>query len=361
MKITHRIHEVISGAPLSIPITATGSWSDSLTSKGSGRFQIPLALTRFTPEDWQASTLHWFHMIAEYWDNHPVFFGLIAKKAWDFETQVLTLDTVTVDDLFYNRFTFGVNNYENGDLTIESQTLRAAMVQVLKRGMQWGGTWPLPLNFLAPEFEPGTFTQAWKNHDYKRISDLIDIIQSQEGGPDLAYIPQVDENFNARWDVHIGSPRITGKTIDLPMSVRQSRARGAQLIEDGRGMLSGTITKGEGFGKIRPHGWAGFMGGPVMAVRDSARDVVALDSRLDSIAKEDLAAVRSPLNQYEFELFVGDRGTPFPIRDFRLGTRLNLRHSGDAYRRPESQMQYVVARSHDTSNPDTVRPEVQPA
>jgi hypothetical protein len=360
VRITHKLHEIISGAPLSIPITATGSWSDSMTSVGSGRFRIPLALSRFTPAEWEGSTVHWWHMIAEYWDGHPMYFGLIKDKVFDFDTNMLELSTVTVDDLFSNRYTFGVANYDDGDLSIESQTLRAALVQVLQRGMAWGGTWPLPFDFVSPTVEGGAFSQDWKRHDWKRISDLVKIIQSQDGGPDLAFVPKVTAQSYARWDVHTGSPRIDGPTIDLPVSVRRSLAKGVRLKQAGGDMASGTMVRGEGLGKGRPYGWAGFMDGPAMVVRDTARDMVANDANLMSIAQGDLKRLRSPTEQYEYDLVVGDASNPFPIRDLRLGTRFNFRHSGNAYRAAESQTHYLVAMAHDTSNPHIVNPEVQP-
>lgn len=358
MRITHRLHEVISGAPLSIPITATGSWNDSLTSRGGGRFTIPLAGSRFTPAQWRASTMHWFHMIAEYWDNHPVFFGLIARKEIDLHADMLELSTVTVDDLFANRYTFGVANYVDGALSIESQSLRAAMVQILLRGTGWGGTWALPFDFDAPAAEAGNFSQTWKNHDWTKISNLIDLIRAQDGGPDLAFIPKITATGHARWDVRIGTPRISGPVIDLPLSVRSSRARGARVIEDGAAMLSGAFARGEGLGKNRAFGSAGFIDGPLMAVRDAARDMTANDTNLDGIALADLKRNRKPVTQYEFDLLLSG-GSTFPIADFRLGTRFNLRHSGNAYLEPASQMQYTVARSFNGIKPDTVRPEVQ--
>lgn len=358
MRITHKLFEFMSGAPLSIPITATGSWNDSLTTVGSGRFSIPLEGSPFTPAQWRASTAHWFHMVAELWDDHPVFFGLIARKEIGLETNTLEVSTVTVNDLFANRFTFGVGTYPGGDLTVESQSYRAALVQVILRAINRGATWTLPFDFDAPTYEAGGFSQEWKNHDWKRISDLIDIIQSQDGGPDLAFIPKLDANGYARWDVRIGTPRISGPTIDLPMSVRKSRARGARIIEDGVNMLSGAFTRGEGMGKNRAFGEAGFIGGPTMAVRDAARDMPSNDANLNGIALADLKRNRGPITQYEFDLMLNG-AAPFPLSDFRLGTRFNLRHSGNAYLEPASQMQYTVARSFATSTPDTARPEVQ--
>lgn len=359
MRITHKLFQVLEGAPLSIPLPGSGSWNNSLSSVGNGRFTIPLQNSQFTPKQWQDNTLHWFHMIAELWDGHPVFFGLIADKWFDFRTETLEVDTVTVDDLFSNRYTFGVANYDQGDLSIESQSLRAAMVQIINRGTEWGGTWPLPFDFDAPKYEAGTFTQSWKRHDWKRISDLMNIVQSQDGGPDLAFIPKLTANGFARWDVRIGTPKIAGPTIDLPLGVRNANATNVRRAERGRAMVSGQFARGEGGGNLRPYGWAGFIGGPPMAVRDAARDMVANDSNLDSIAMADLKRNRGPVEQWEFDLVLGNAQNPLPYKNVRLGTRFNMRYGKNAYLEAGTSTQYLTALSFDTKDPNTIRPEVQ--
>lgn len=359
MRITHKLFQVLDGAPLSIPLPGSGSWNNSLSSVGNGRFSIPLSNTPFSPQQWRENTLHWFHMIAELWDGHPVFFGLIADKWFDFPTETLQIDTMTVDDLFSNRYTFGVGTYATGGLTIASQSLRAALAQILRRAIDRGATWTLPFDFDAPTYEAGGFSQEWKNHDWKRISDLLNIVQSQDGGPDIAFIPKITSAGLARWDVRIGTPKIAGPTIDLPLSVRNPNATNVRRAERGRAMVSGQFTRGEGGGNIRPFGEAGFIGGPPMAVRDASRDMVANDSNLDSIAMANLKRNRGPVEQWEFDLVLGNAQNPLPYKDVRLGTRFNMRHGKNAYLEAGSTTQYLTALSFDTKDPNIIRPEVQ--
>lgn len=161
--------------------------------------------------------------------------------------------------------------------------------------------------------------------------------------------------------MYAGDPRIDGPTIDLPLSVKKSHARNVRVREQGRGMLSGAFVKGEGGGKGRLFGEAGFIGGPTMAVRDSARDMVSESANLNNYALAELKKKRKPIEQWEFDLVIGEADNPFPIEDFRLGTRLNLKHSGNAYRPAEEKPQYLVKFTHSTRDRDIVSPEVQPA
>lgn len=365
--LNYRLYRVTTGDPIGLPIYAEGNYRDSLSTVGSGTHKIVIpTVTKYTQAQWKAATAHWWAMLAVMWDDEPLYFGIIQDKTWDYWSQTLTLKTVTIDDFWRNRYTFGVGGgYNLPAFKIVAQSMRAALAATINRvnGGVWGGTWPMPLDFNVPLAESGTFSLDLENHDWKTGQSIIDNIQARDGAPDVAYLPKITADGKARWDVLIGSPRIPGPSVTVPLSVRRGRALSPVLHEAGGEMVSGMFTPGEGTGKIRPHGEAGFIDGPAMAVRDAARTIsdVDDDDALNDMAMATLVARRRATRQHDFGLVIDDGPNALPASAMRLGTRINLLHSGDGYEPPFTEANYIVAISHSSSSPREFTPEVQPA
>ena len=150
--LTYRLFNTITGNPIGLPIHCQGSWRDSMTSVGSGTFELQVPrVSRFTPAQWQAATAHWMVTLVEFWDDVPMFAGVIEDKIWDYWREVLTLKTVTVDDFLRNRFPFGVGGgYGLPPFQVVSKSLRAALMAAIRRstGEMWGGEWDLPFRWV---------------------------------------------------------------------------------------------------------------------------------------------------------------------------------------------------------------------
>jgi len=368
--LSYRIHRTTTGAPLSIPVYAPGRFNVSMTQVGGGTHTMPLAMSRFTPTQWHASTLHWWHTLVIRWDGWPIYAGPIGKKYWNPRRKTLQLTTVTVDALLRDRFPFGVGSYHVGDFHVVSKSLRGAIAQIIRQVSLDGPTtspwhsWALPFA-ISGLGEGGGFTRTWEAKEWATSADIVKDIRELDGGPDLAFVPAYDENENLRWDVRIGAPRVDGATIDVPLSVRNGPAGDWGLTEDGMAMLTGLFMRGEGGGEDRPFGEAGDFDAiptprPLMTVRDAARNAVAEKDTgiLNGKALAQLRDDRFPTDQFDMPLIAG-AGNWHP-RDLTMGTRLNLRYSGDEYLDPFTSMQYVIALSHDASSQRVFTPEVQP-
>lgn len=364
--LTFRLHRTTTGAPLSIPVRARGRSNMSMTAVGNGTHALPLAGTQYSPDQWQDATGYWWNTLAVCWNDWPIYAGLIRKTRWSKRSKVLTLETVTVDALLDDRLAFGVSAFAEGDFEVVAKSLRSALAQII-RHVSTEGPFPSPrhsraLPFLfSHENEAGAFAKLWEAKDWKTAADMIRFVRELDGGPDLAFIPVYDAARNLRWEVRAGNPRIDGVTIDLPVSVRKSPAIDVDYIGDGSGMLTGLFLPGEGGGSDRVFGEAGdFDIGdvprqrPLMPIRDAVRSKAStLDKTvLDSNAEAQLKRDRFPTNQIELAI-VGKS------RELTLGTRLNVRDSGDEYTKPFNSLQYVVALSHDTNRPHVLSPEVQ--
>lgn len=362
--LSYKIHRTTTGTPLSIPVHAPGRFNMSMTQVGSGTHDMVISKA-FTPTQWHQSTYHWWHSLAVLWDGWPIYAGPIAGKVWNPATKTLTLSTVTPDALLQDRYPFGVGAFGQGDFEVVSKSLRGAIVQAIQRAAADENvdppfSWRLPFRFHFVG-EAGDFTRTWAAKDWATTADIVSTIRKMDGAPDVAFVPFYDENGNLGWDVFVGSPRIDGPTIDLPMSVRGSRGHTFQVQEDGRGMLTGLFARGEGRGGIRPFGEAGYIDGPPMLVRDAARNVTDIDDQdmLNSMALGLLKEARRPTRQIDLSLVAGLEGGPLPVKDLRLGTRFNLRYSGDEYLDPFTSLEYTVALSHSASAPKLFQPEVQ--
>lgn len=366
MKITHGLFELTTGKPLSIPVRAPGRWTLALSQRGSGTHDIviPYGITAFTPEQWAASTMKWWHVLVEMWDGQPKYAGIIVDKHWSPSRQTLTLDTLTIDTLLEDRYPFGVGSYETTTFGVAGVSLRGAVAQTINRVFsdpfpQPYTSWlaPLDIAFLG---EAGGFARAFPNEDWRTAKQIIETIQKLPGGPDVVFRPKLTAEGWLRWDVVIGDPLVTGPTIDLPLSVRSTAAADVVMHEYGRDMFSGLFVRGEGLDKRRGYGEAGNAPGPFMAVRDVAQNEVGEELDLTAIAGERLRKNRGPVEQNEVGLlYLGDGPGRISPASVLIGARVKHRYSGDGYKAPFDKTAYMTSISFDGSRPDTVRPELQ--
>lgn len=349
-----------------------GSWEQSINAFGSGSHDIVLANSRYMPSQWRDATAHWWMSLVEYHDGVPKYWGVIKDKRWIPDRRTLHLDTVTPEALLQDRYILGVGNLQAGEdmeyaFKVVSKSLRAAMAQAIMWGIGQAGAplgwdWGLPFRF-SNVGESGSFSHSWPFHDWKTIWDIVRYIQSLENGADLAFVPALNGG-NIVADVLIGNPRISGPTIDLPMSVRKSRVSGLIINEIGSDMLTGAFGKPEGYGADVGEA-LGLAGTPsdvtrTMPVRDAVVGVEDEDTNVQSFTTEYQKQHAAAVRQDEFTLHVEDDASayPFPVADLRLGTRLNARRSGDEYRDPETNTYYVTKLSYDASSRNVYRPEV---
>ncbi|CAN7267599.1 hypothetical protein LJR186_001236 [Microbacterium foliorum] len=328
-----------------------------------------LARTPFSRADWQDAIKPWVRSLGCWRDGAPSYGGMIVDYDWDHDNETLTLDTVTPDAILRDRYPFGVGTYlTDPDFIVTSASLRSAAERAIRyvTGGFGGPEWGIPFRFqnLA---EAGSFSKTWTKDEWATAADIVTMIRKMLGGPDLAFVPYSDSG-KLKYDVLTGAPRINGSTIDLPLSVRNSRAEGLHSRGLGRDMVSGVFARANGAGDDRKVGRAGYFTGlpadaPEMLVRDVATNVVA--TKEESIATSQALAYLADhtwaTKQREFRLKVERRNRVPDIKlsDLKLGTRFNARFSGDKFEPPFSEQLYVVALSHNSAVPDVYEPEVQ--
>ena len=372
--VTHALVDTATGDRLAT-VKAHGSWKDSMTSVGTGQHSISLAGTTIPRATWRSRTSHWARSLVEYHDGIPKWWGLISRRVWDPRTKVLTLHQKAPMVVFESRFPYGVGSFDTDPLfQIASASLASAVERALYRGTgggmaSWGPEWRMPLRFhrLA---ETGSFSKFYPKSDRKKIAAIVQELRRMDGGPDLALIPILDGGA-LKLDVLTGAPRISGPTLAVPMSVRNSRVKDLLIDEDGVDMVSGVFATGEGYGDDRPVGRAGYFTGrpadaPLMIVRDIETNA-AMDTDdedlLDSQAQEYLEVNTWPVAQLGFSISVEQPARmPFRTADLRLGTRLSTPFSGDEFAEPiTTAKQYVMGLGFNTTKPNEYTVEVQAA
>lgn len=369
---TWRLHDFSTGNPIGPTLKATGSWKQSMTAIGNGTHAVQLrtpALKRYDRAFWQNATAHWVRVLVECWDGQPQYAGLIKHRRMRTSTGEAVLQTVTPNHLLADRYLFGVGDYPGaGPFAIAGASPRSAVERVIKRASgDIGPEWIAPYRYSHLS-EGGSFNLTVEKTDWKTAAVLVDTIRKQQGGPDLAFVPVYDSLGRLRWDVLTGQPRVPGLTIDLPMSVRRSRASFVEIGEDGANMGSGIFGRGEGYDRSRLVGLAGYFdgspdGAPSMIVRDFAIDFqdVKDQDALNSLTAQYLADNTWPVRQWEYDVNVEHRAglAAFPVGDLKLGTRFKAKYSGDELNDPVKETHYVVGLSHSTDRDELFGVEVQ--
>lgn len=350
---TAKIHDTISGSPI-IPVELSDvQWDRRLAGTGRAGSVIQLGdqehlFDHATVEDictTNARTL----VLSD--GDHVVYAGLVLGGEYERATGRLELKHVELRHIWSQRMTFGVYNYQDGDLTVSGRSHGGAVRAIVARGMQWGGIWPLPVD-LPPD-GVGGFSAEWKNYQALLIEDLLQQVEKE--GVEVDFRPYLTAAGNLRWETRVGSP-ITGATTVLNVTAPESPVVGLKVKFDGSKQLTGVFYGGNGTeADMLTAGTAGYPG-PLSPVRDafrSAKDVTDL-TRLQALAAADLAANRAPIRQLSFEVVVGEA---LSAADVQPGSIVPLEFYGDSFMSDGAYPHRVVAVSGGTGN--RLRLEVQ--
>ena len=226
------------------------------------------------------------------------FVGLVLKRNFADATGQITIYAESLRTLMAHRLTFGVANFVDGDLTITSKSIQAAVNAILTRATAWGGNWPLPLDL--PTGGTGRFTANVSRHDVTTIEELL--VQVEKTGAEIRFEPYIT-GTTVRHRVTVAK-RIVGIETVLSLTAERTPIRNYEEEDDGTNQVSGTFATGNGQGSQRPFAYAGFAGGPPMVVRDvwlSASDITDKNV-LEDYAKDHLDANRGPKQIATFDI-----------------------------------------------------------
>ena len=221
---------------------------------------------------------------------------------WDYSRDggSVIVSTVELRNELAWRMTYGVNQYENGTLTVTNRSVSGAVRAILARFMQWSADWVYPIDL--PADGAGGFTQKWEYWKKYKISDLI--AQIEDEGYEVYFRPyQSADGRQIRLQTRV-APKVTIDASTFILNAPQSPLDGVSYKLSGVDEVTGLQGLGEGTGEVQAVKWAGSpvaQGRPVRDVKQEFPDIA--DARLQAATDAELAARSDPLVQFKVRRF----------------------------------------------------------
>lgn len=312
-------------------------WARSLNVGEGGTHTFKLADLRIPREQMWALTTPWDRVLVVCWNDIPVYAGMITGRPYNRGTQVLTVNHTDVRSIFLARYPFGVKSYWAdvaetipGRLVLSGLSLRAIAANVVQQGLLGPLTnYGLPI-VLPSLTEPGPHSLTIENFNFRKVADVLDDIQSMDGGPDIEFAPRWSASDRLEWVMRTGTPtapELTGGTFRFNLTSESPGLSTFILEEDAQKQVTGVFATGEGFGADIKVG-----GTPGAAIADiPARDEVvsfptaktAADAA--SFAREYLSAHRKATLQPSMTV----SASKIEPTSLILGSTLNIYDRGD--------------------------------
>ena len=314
-----------------------GSWSRLLNSAESGSHDFPLGDRRLSRDAWRALTTPWARTLVQCWDGVPVYAGLVTGRPYDRDKQQLTVRHTDFRAILKARYPFGVSAYWAdeangipGKLVIEGKSLVAAAAKVVEQGMLGpsyaSASYALPV-VLPSTGTAGSFTRTFENFNLRTVSDVLDELQSTEGGPDIEFAPRWSSSGTLEWVMRAGA--LTGGLFEWHLGVSKAIPSSVQVEEDALTQWTGVMGVGQGSGADMIIG--GTPGAPAAAI--PARDTVVkwsdvpTHTQAAALAREELAAHKDPTVQPAVKV----RASQVSPSDLVLGSTVRLFEQDDPW------------------------------
>jgi hypothetical protein len=227
-----------------------------------------------------------------------LYAGKIETYSHALDAQTLTVSTVEIRIETMWRLTYGVNQYENGTLTITNRSASGAVRAILARMMQWSAEWALPIDL--PADGSGTISQTWEFWRKLRISDLLQ--QIEEEGFEVYFRPYLAGD-QVRFQAVVASKIILGRTKFI-LQAPEIPIDHITYTVDGSSEVTGVQGLGDGMEQDQKVAWAGSTAGQDIIVRDTKKEYPDLvGDRLAAATEAGLREDQDPLAQWSIGQF----------------------------------------------------------
>ena len=277
-----------------------GSWSRFLNTDASGSHEFHLADRALPRETWWGLTTPWARTLVQCWNDTPVWAGVVTGRPYARGTRVLTVRHADLRAIFKRRYPFGVPSYwadeanrVPGKLVITNKSLVAAAATVLQQGMLGpvgAATYTLPV-VLPSTGTAGGFSTVYENFNFQKVTDILDELQSMDGGPDIEFSPRWGSSGALEWVARVGS--LSGNSFDWHLDAKSSPVASAVFEEDALNQATGVFGIGQGSGADMVVGgtpWATVANIPAQDVTVSWKHVKT-DVDAASLAREHLSTL----------------------------------------------------------------------
>ncbi|CAN5425159.1 hypothetical protein BH09ACT9_BH09ACT9_00760 [soil metagenome] len=259
------ICRTVTGEQLAEAFPLDAPWARKLNQKASGTATFSLDDDRnidIIADD--TLTSEWVRelVIERKSTGNPVYGGLITGSKYKMTGNMLTVDHTDFRALVGKRSTEGEDGYSTinyrGEYHLYS---KQSIINLLWRLMVEGPTTGYPLNFthrnvdaLDPAQHDGTDSRDYYDYNLPWTDKSIDELMNSEGGPDVDYPFEWDENRRFRWLGRTGTtaqPSLIGNTWKFDLTAPEPGLFDVEVTRNGDNMATDVIVAGAGAGLDR--------------------------------------------------------------------------------------------------------------
>ncbi|MDF2047281.1 hypothetical protein P2P98_14030 [Microbacterium sp. Kw_RZR3] len=332
-----------------------GRWQTMLNGVGDGEhsFRLDDTDTQLPRDMWRSLSLPWASTLVVCWGDLPVYAGVILRRTWTSSSSTLVLSHKEFRVVATKRMLYGVGPYDaRATLTIANKSNRGlARAFAFHALIDGGDRWRLPV--ALPPDETGEWTREIERWQFRTLESLLSEVQESDGGPDIHFRPRWTGAGTLEWELRLGTPRLTGPTLNVNVSATESPATNFTEIGDATMQLTGLWGLGEGSGAGRLVSAQPMPEGSPVPFLDTSRTFSNIDQqdRLDSITTESLQTSREMTDQWGFGLKGGD----WPEKAIP-GATVHWFHQGDRFVQPTPEggaTSYLIGVSGDMTDSPT--------
>lgn len=353
---SHVICETLTGKPLTTVFPSDWSWNAGMNSNiGQGSITLYPAGHDLLPWMWRDITLPWYRTVVTCWNNVPQHAGLIMDHLYDRDKGTLQIGTDELRAILSRRTVgSGVPWSATGAFEVVGKSARGVARAIIARYMTGvGAGFDLPV--VLPADEGGSISRRWPMYEWAVVEDMLTEIQNGDGGPDIVFRPRWSPTTGwLEWVIEIGSPALSGPTVEWVLGAPETPAIGVKQRTDGRKTVIGVAALGKGSDQDMQVGFAGGLGTfPVWLDKTIAHKSIDDPNQLARLAMGELKAHEHPTVQVTVESAPASIALP----DVRVGSTIRLLSQGDAFIADGTHVLKVIGMSGGTGH--TVRLETQ--
>lgn len=239
------IWDAQSGDRLHQVEASSGAWQRGGVTDQTHTFPLPdLGLTRAEAHDLFGKDRPRDRVLAQCWNGIPLYHGLILDSDYHPATGMLDVVHCDVRELAAARWLFGIGgSTQTFQWTSRSWRGIASRVAKIIFTDPISPAWPLPVTI--PADESGSESYLTDGYEFRSGEDLLADIEEMPGGPDLDFHPRITGDLFG-WDLRIGTPTLTGPTVEFALQAVESPLTDVSVKTIGREKVTGVHGIGDG-------------------------------------------------------------------------------------------------------------------
>ncbi|POH63638.1 MULTISPECIES: hypothetical protein [Cryobacterium] len=310
---TYTITDTMSGVPQAKIFPVPAPFSKAVNETAGNQTTIPVDASPFTAAELEQLTEDWSRSIVIALNGVDIYSGVIQDYDWDDESGMLVLGHQDSRAIYGSRTTLGSNGYSGDQPSANSLILNGYSLASIPPWLSWAATEGPTANYDFPVFieegkitidllsslnTPGPWNFEFWDHDFPFVNEQFRRLQAL--GLEIDLEPRV--NSVGDHELLLRSGKLAGGTFDFNLTqpkcpigklrVRRNSQRRANVIYSvgkGAGQTMMVTTS-----RAEPTGVALELAEAFKEIDDPVN--------LQALSDENLATLRKPIRQWEFDL-----------------------------------------------------------